>query len=128
MEKTFPAAVPEIPVNNMDAALNYYKERLGFQVDWRSEEDGISGVSRGDCRIFLTVSAFRQPFANSPPVVTWLNCDSKAAVNAQYGEWHTKGVTIIDPPESKPWMMHEFTASDLDGNVFRVFYDYSRDT
>ena len=101
---------------------------LGFQIDWRSDDGGISGVSRGDCRIFLSTSAFRRQFANSPPVVTWINCDSKAAVNAQQGEWHTKGVTIIAPPESKPWLIHEFTASVIDGNVFRVFYDSSRDT
>ena len=34
---------------------------------------------------------------------------------------------IISAPESKPWKLHEFTAADLDGNVFRVFYDFSRD-
>ena len=127
MEKTFPAAVPEIPVNDMEAALNYYKDRFGFQIDWGSDDGGISGVSRGHCRLFLTASVFRQQFVNSSPVVTWLNCDRKAAVDAQYGEWQTKGAAIIAPPESKPWKIHEFTASDLDGNLFRVFYDYSRD-
>lgn len=39
MEKTFPAAVPEIPVNDMDAALNYYKVRLGFEIDGRNDDD-----------------------------------------------------------------------------------------
>ena len=30
----FPAAVPEIPVTDMDQALEYYETRLGFDVDW----------------------------------------------------------------------------------------------
>ena len=30
-------------------------------------------------------------------------------------------------PEEKPWKLLEFTAADLDGNLFRVFYDFSRD-
>ena len=28
-------------------------------------------------------------------------------------------------PESKSWGLHEFTAADLDGNLFRVFYDFA---
>lgn len=127
MHKTFPSAVPEIPVNDMEAALDYYKNCLGFNVDWGGKDGGISGISRGQCRMFLTDSAFRKARANSPPVVTWLNLDSKAEVDAQHAEWQASGATITAPPESKPWMLHEFTAADLDGNVFRIFYDYSRD-
>lgn len=127
MHKTFPGAVPEIPVSDMGAALDYYKNRLGFDIDWAAKDDGISGVSRGQCRIFLTDSEFREQRGNSPPVVTWLNLDSKAEVDAQHTEWQANGATITAQPESKPYMLHEFTAADLDGNVFRVFYDYSKD-
>lgn len=127
MHKTFPAAVPEIPVTDTDAALGYYENRLGFDIDWRAEEDGISGVSRGQCRLFLTDPPFREGRANSPPVVVWINLDSKAAVDALHAEWLANGAAIASLPESKPWMLHEFTAADLDSNVFRVFYDFSRD-
>jgi uncharacterized glyoxalase superfamily protein PhnB len=127
MHKTFPGAVPEIPVSNMEAALDYYRNCLGFNVDWGGKDDGISGVSRGQCRMFLTDSAFRKGRANSPPVVTWLNLESKADVDAQHAEWQASGAAITAQPESKPWMLHEFAAVDLDGNVFRVFYEYSRD-
>lgn len=127
MHKTFPGAVPEIPVTDTDTALDYYENRLGFDIDWRAKEDGISGVSRGQCRLFLTDPPFREGRANSPPVVVWINLDSKAEVDALHAEWHASGAAIASPPESKPWMLHEFTAVDLDGNVFRVFYDFSRD-
>ena len=30
--------------------------------------------------------------------------------------------------ESKNWKLHEFTVADLDGNLFRVFYDFSWET
>jgi uncharacterized glyoxalase superfamily protein PhnB len=127
MHKTFPGAVLEIPVTDMDAALGYYENRLGFDIDWRAEEHGISGVSRGQCRLFLTDPPFREGRANSPPVVVWINLDSKAEVDALHEEWHARGAAIASPPESKPWMLREFTAVDPDGNVFRVFYDFSRD-
>ena len=72
MDRPFPGAVPEIPVGDMDAALDYYRDCLGFKVDWRDDGSGISGVSRGDCRMFLTGVAFRQAHANASPVVIWL--------------------------------------------------------
>ena len=36
-----------------------------------------------------------------------------------------RGAQIVAPPESKPWNLHEFTASDPDGNRYRVFYDFA---
>jgi hypothetical protein len=33
---------------------------------------------------------------------------------------------IVSEPEYKPWKLREFMA-DLDGNLIRVFYDFSRD-
>jgi len=32
---------------------------------------------------------------------------------------------LLSAPESKPWGLHEFTAADLDGNLFRVFHDFA---
>lgn len=33
----------------------------------------------------------------------------------------------LSGPESGPRNLHEFTAADLDGNLFRVFYDFARE-
>ena len=124
----FPAAVPEIPVTDMDAALDYYASKLGFGIDWGAADEGIAGISKGQCRIFLTDRDFRAPHDNAPPVTIWLNLNSKEEVDELYQIWNAAGARIISPPESKPWKLREFTASDLDGNLFRVFYDFSRDT
>jgi uncharacterized glyoxalase superfamily protein PhnB len=124
MNGEFPGAIPEIPVSEIDAALQYYKLRLGFQVDWGdSGGGGIAGISRGNCRMFLTDAAFREHYGNAGPVVIWLNLDSREAVDALYEQWLGNRATIISPPESKPWGLHEFTAADPDGNRLRVFYD-----
>lgn len=128
MNNEFPAAVPEIPVSDMNAALDYYQAKLGFSVDWGGAEGGIAGISKGQCRMFLTAPDFRAQHGNAPPVMIWLNLDSKEAVDKLYESWNTGGASIISPPESKPWKLHEFTVSDWDGNLFRIFYDFSRDT
>lgn len=127
MKREFPSPVPEIPVTDMNAALDYYQRKLGFNIDWGGADGGIAGISNGQCRIFLTDTNFRAAYGNAPPVMTWLNLDSKDEVDELYGMWNAAGARILSPPESKPWKLHEFTVSDLDGNLFRVFYDFSRD-
>ena len=127
MKNEFPAAVPEIPVADMNAALDYYEGKLGFNIDWGGADGGIAGISKGDCRMFLTNRDFRSHHSNAAPVVIWLNVNSREEVDELYETWNAGEARIISPPESKPWKLYEFTVSDLDGNLFRVFYDFSRD-
>ena len=124
MNAQFPAAVPEIPVSDIDAALHYYDRCLGFTIDWGGTGGGIAGISRGDCRMFLTTAAFREHYGNSGPVLVWLNLDSKEAVDALYEVWRGNHAKIVALPQSRPWGLHEFTAADPDGNLLRVFYDF----
>ena len=127
MKNEFPAAVPEVPVTDMDQALDYYEHKLGFDVDWGRAGGGIAGISKGHCRMFLTDRDFRVHHANEPPVMIWLNLTSKEEVDDLHEIWKAGEARIISSPESKPWKLHEFTAADLDGNLFRVFYDFSGD-
>jgi uncharacterized glyoxalase superfamily protein PhnB len=123
----FPPAIPEIPVANVDEAAGYYVNVLGFTLDWGNDEGGIAGVSQGDCRMFLTNAAFREPYGTAGPATIWLNLNSKGQVDELYGRWKQAGAKIVDEPDDKPWKLREFRAADLDGNQLRVFYDFSRD-
>jgi len=127
MHSDFPAAVPEIPVSDIDQAAAYYVKNLGFKIDWRGEDGGIAGISKGSCRMFLTGPSFRRHWGTIGPVMIWLNLNSKSEVNELYEQWKDTHATIVSVPEEKPWKLLEFTAADLDGNLFRVFYDFSRD-
>lgn len=127
MTHDFPSAVPEIPVSDVDMAAAYYKDQLGFSIDWGGDDGGIAGLSKGHCRLFLTNRAFREAYGNAAPVLIWLNLNSKQQVNDLYDVWSRRQARIVSRPESKPWHLHEFTVADLDGNLFRVFYDFSRD-
>ena len=125
MKSEFPGAVPEIPVRDIDVAAAYYESKLGFSIDWGGEDGGIAGISKGHCRMFLTNRAFREQRGNVGPVLIWLNLNSKEEVNELYDLWSGSQATIVSHPESKPWGLHEFTVADLDGNLFRVFYDFA---
>lgn len=125
MSEKFPGAVPEIPVRSVAAAAAYYQDSLGFTLDWSDEELGLAGISRGDCRMFLADERFREDYGNVGPVLTWLNLDGREEVDALYHAWKAAGAALISPPRSQPWGLHEFTAADPDGNLFRVFYDFA---
>ena len=124
MKLEFPGAVPEIPVRDIDEAAAYYKNNLGFTVDWGGEELGLAGISKGNCRMFLANSVYRKERGNVGPVLIWLNLQSKDEVNDLHRLWSSSKAKLISEPESKPWGLHEFMAKDLDGNLFRVFYDF----
>jgi uncharacterized glyoxalase superfamily protein PhnB len=125
MTEEFPAAVPEMPVSNVDDAAAYYESRFGFSKDWGDQDGGIAQVSKGSCRLFLTSRAFRVGHGNTTPLVIWLNLNSKQEVDELYETWSRRQARIVSKPESKPWNLHEFTAADQDGNMFRVFYDFN---
>jgi len=53
---TFPAPVPEIPAANVDKPP---PTMLGFSFDWGDDQGGMAGISRVNCRLFLTNRSFR---------------------------------------------------------------------
>jgi predicted lactoylglutathione lyase len=125
MKSEFPGAVPEIPVREIATAAAYYQDNLGFTLDWGDEELGLAGISKGHCRMFLANEEFRKHYGNVGPALIWLNLESKEEVNELYRAWNAGNARLLSAPESKPWGLHEFTAGDLDGNFFRVFYDFA---
>jgi catechol 2,3-dioxygenase-like lactoylglutathione lyase family enzyme len=125
MDSTFPSAIPEIPVTDLAAATAYYRDSLGFTVDWRDDALGLTGLSRGHCRLFLAAEQYRRARGNAGPTLTWLNLGDKEAVDELYRAWSAGKARVVSVPRSEPWGLHEFTAADLDGNLFRVFYDFA---
>ena len=123
--KSFPAAVPEIPVRHVEKAAEYYVNVLGFRFDWGNDEGGIGGISQGACRMFLTNGPFRAGYGACGPVMVWLNLNSKQEIDELYHRWRQAGARIIAEPEDTPWNLREFRVEDLDGNQLRVFYDFS---
>jgi catechol 2,3-dioxygenase-like lactoylglutathione lyase family enzyme len=120
-----PPAVPEIPVSDITAAATYYRDKLNFTVDWVAADIDLAGISRDECRLFLAGPPFRSGRGNVSPVVTWLNLSSKAEVDDLHRAWRATNAILRSAPASKPWGLHEFTAADPDGNLFRVFYDFA---
>ncbi|MCW3847625.1 VOC family protein [Sphingomonas sp. LB-2] len=125
MPPPFPPACPEIPATDLALSLAYYRDRLGFTIDWSDEQLGLAGLSRGETRLFMTNAPYRTNLANQPPLVLWLNLANRAEIDALHREWSQAGAIVAGPPEAQPHKLYEFFAQDPDGNVWRVFYDFA---
>jgi catechol 2,3-dioxygenase-like lactoylglutathione lyase family enzyme len=125
MMPRLPGAVPEIPVSDVVAATEYYRDKLGFAVDWLDADIALAGISRDECRLFLAGPAIREGCGNASPVSTWLNLNSQHEVDDLHRAWRSTNAILLSDPEAKPWGLHEFTAADPDGNRFRVFHDFA---
>lgn len=125
MMPALPAPVPEIPVSDLAAATAYYRDRLLFNIDWVGDDINLAGISRDNCRLFLAGPSFRETRGTASPVMTWLNLSNNAEVDALHEAWTASSALLLSAPESKPWGLREFMASDPDGNLFRVFYDFA---
>jgi hypothetical protein len=97
----FPASVPEIPAANVDKAAAYYVNTLGFTFDWGDDQGGIAGISRGNCRLFITNHSFRESYGNIGPILFWLNLDSKAEVDELFTQWKAAQAKIVSEPEDR---------------------------
>ena len=102
------AAVPELPVQNLEAALGHYRDVLGFHIAWHRSDDGIAGVARDECAIFLRQSAGPHEAAS-----LWIHCEALEEVHRQLAG---SGAVVVDPPKDKPWGLRQFTVTDPEGH------------
>ena len=75
--------------------------------------------------MFLANQQYRKAYGNVGPTLTWLNLESREEVDELYRVWSSSNAKLISAPQPKSWGLYEFTAADLDGNLFRVFYDFA---
>lgn len=119
----FPAACPEVPVDDLAASIAYYSDRLGFTLDWSDISLGLAGISRGDSRLFLADAVYRSTLGNRGPILLWINLTSRNEVDELHAQWLETGARITSPPTAQPYRLYEFFAQDIDENTLRVFYD-----
>ena len=107
--------VPELPVADVDRAQQHYRDALGFAIGWLDPGHEIGAVSRGHAVIF-----FRKRTPPFEPAVHWMFAED---IEATYRELRASGAKIVDPLDTKPWGLRQFTVEDLDGNRFYFHHD-----
>ena len=106
---------PELPVEDVERAQQYYRDVLGFEITWLYPGGYIGAVVRDDAGIF-----FRRRERPFEPAVHWIYAPD---IDASYAEFESRGARIVEPLELKPWGLRQFTLEDLDGNRFYFHCD-----
>lgn len=124
-QATFRDALMILDVRNLDRALAYYCEQLGFALDFRNAQapDNYAGIRRGNVLLHMqwpSADAFRQGTAGHLRVR--IDLDDPDALYAEYRE---RGVIGLGPqPEDTSWGTREFAFRDPDGNHLAFFSDH----
>ena len=115
LRTTFAPPTPELPVEDVERAQQHYRDALGFDIGWLYPGGDIGAVSRDNVAVFFRRRA--RPFE---PAVHWVFA---ADIDATYQELCAQGARIVDPLETKPWGLRQFTVEDIDGNRFYFHCD-----
>lgn len=113
MATRFECTIPILRVNDIQASLAFYEQKLGFQRDWGGDAaySIIASVSRDDCPLML----FEQG-EGQPGTWVWIGVED---VMPLYELYQSRGVKIILPPSNFPWAL-EMRIEDPDGHVLRI--------
>jgi uncharacterized glyoxalase superfamily protein PhnB len=118
----FKDLIPILDVRDVDTAIRFYVERLGFDIDFRDEEhsDNYAGVRRDDVRLHMQwqhEEEFKKGTAGTLRVR--IIVDDPDALFEEY-----RGKGILDERaqvRETPAGTREFGCRDLDGNGL-IFY------
>ena len=109
----FGGVTPVLRVRDVKASEEYYVQRLGFKVDFRSPGYFVS-VTRGKTCLFLCEGDQGHPGS-------WVWIDG-VEVETVYEEFLASGAKIRHKPTNYQWAL-EMQVEDLDGNVLRIGSD-----
>lgn len=103
--------IPMLPVKSMPAAVTFYCEKLGFQVENRDDHWGWAMLRHDECRIMVDESINASAGASRDSVL-YLYLDDLAAYHAEVCK------NGVDAPELDVtfYGMTEFRIDDPDGN------------
>lgn len=121
-EAIFHSAQVILPVRDVLATAEFYRDSLGFQIDFLyGNPPAHGGVSRGSWS--SNIIAFQ--LSPIPPDVETisqvsLNIRISGDIDALYEEYRASGVTILSEPGDKPWGFREFAIEDINGHLLVI--------
>ena len=108
---------PQFLVDDLDRAVAYYRDRLGFEVDF-IYDSFYASVSRDGCAIHLKHAA--KVAADRTNRKQNEHLDAHIAVSdarVLHAELLSRGAVVIRPIEERPWASVDFYVEDPDGYI-----------
>lgn len=103
---------PNFEVANLDRAVAFYRDRLGFALRFRADEFALA-VFGDEGGAELALQQVAAPAARSCYV-------NVIGVEALHERCRTAGLRISNPLTTHPWGMRDFVVHDPDGNMLAI--------
>ena len=111
------AAAPQFLVDDLEASLAFYEQRLGFSRDF-AYEGFYAGVSRDRALVHLKcapkLAAEREHRRSNEHLDAYFVVSGVAELHA---ELVARGAPIAKPLERRPWGTRDFYVEDPDGYI-----------
>lgn len=107
----FTSVMPTMPVQELAAAVTFYSEALGFEVDFQNGSS-FAIVSRGEVEFGLATSALAKTPAGHGRCYVKLS----TGIDELYEGYRSRGVTVLHELRDEPYGMREFMIADADKN------------
>jgi uncharacterized glyoxalase superfamily protein PhnB len=108
---------PQFLVDDLDRAIGYYCDRLGFELDFKYE-DFYAAVRRDGFAIHLKCAPKLPRDKEDRKQNEHLDAHiSVTAIRDLFGELETRGARMTRPLEQRPWGCLDFYVEDPDGYV-----------
>ncbi len=104
----FRQALPELPFDDVPAAVRYYRDVLGFRINYEQHDLGV--MDRDAITILLIARTAQHKGIGSFEVYV-------SNADLLYEELLAKGVKLSGPPVSHPWGLRDFRVTDPEGNL-----------
>ena len=111
------AIAPQFLIDDLDRALAYYRDALGFTVDFQYD-DFYAGVSRDGFGIHLKHAektvADRANRKENEHLDAYVEV---SGVRGLFDEFQSRGATVVKPLGERPWKCIDFYVEDPDGYI-----------
>lgn len=108
---------PQFLVDDLERAIAYYRDKLGFGLDF-VYESFYASVSRDGFAIHLKhgsrLAADREYQKRNEHLDAYI---SVSGIRGLFSELERRGARVIKPLEQQPWACLDFYVEDPDGNI-----------
>ena len=109
MSKRVEIIIPILSCSDLDRSLEYFKNALGFKVDW-THDGSFASVSRDDWKIYLHANLVGEARG-----MVWIGIED---IEGLYSEFASSGAHLKGDLIDNPWAC-ELHVLDPDGNLLR---------
>ena len=110
---TFGRVAPSIPVADIDRALGFYRDVLGFRVTFTNGMPvTFAVIQQGEAELHLVTQPDRAGSVHAHLMVDNLD--------GIYAALNKANIPLRQPPKIQAWGLRDLVVADADGNIFEI--------